>query len=104
MRAIRMTAKRAGTCTDCGQAINPGQTIHWARGAGARHADCRSAEYAASCCSACSGRGSTWNGRPCGSCDGTGAKRVQEFARAGGHRPDPVDLAYEDDCARRCGL
>ena len=35
-------------------------------------------------------------------CDACDAKRRErEISK---FRPDPVDLAYEDDCARRCGL
>jgi hypothetical protein len=104
MRAIRMTAKRAGTCTNCRKAISPGQAIYWQRRAGAAHVDCQTAAYQSLVCTACSGKGGDWKGVPCRSCDGTGSKRVQDYAAQGGHRPDPTDVAYEDDCARRCGL
>lgn len=105
MRLIRMTAKKAGTCTNCHGPIHPGQRILWARGVGAAHVDCTTAKYLESQCSCCNGSGRRWNGVDCGACDGTGSKRVQDFAQSGGHpAPDPTDLAYEDDCARRCGL
>ena len=102
MRTIRMTSKKAGTCTECKCAIVPGQSIYWSRGNGARHVDCQSTKYAASRCSSCDGAGALWNNRPCPQCDGTGSAKVAEFARQG-REPD-VDMMYEDDCARRCGL
>jgi hypothetical protein len=40
MRTIKMTAKKSGTCTSCRQAIKPGQTIYWSKGAGASHVYC----------------------------------------------------------------
>lgn len=46
MRAIRMTAKKAGTCTTCRKAITTGQPIYWQRGAGAYHVNCDSAAAA----------------------------------------------------------
>jgi DnaJ-class molecular chaperone len=106
MRTIKMTAKKTGTCRNCNQPISIGQSIYWTRGAGAVHCDCKTAAYQDSVCSACNGAGSTWNGTPCRSCDGTGARNVQEFARKTErhHVPDPVDLAYEDSCRDACGL
>ena len=121
MRAKRMTSKRAGTCRECRKPITPGQQIFWARGQGAWHVDCTTAGYQASQCTNCGGSGLLWNNAPCRQCDGTGARNVEEFARSDGLvTPDQSgvhprqdhsgiedrccgDLAYEDDCARRCG-
>ena len=123
MRTIRMTAKKAGTCRACNGAIEPGDAIYWARGSGATHVDCNTAKLRHTLCTVCKGTGSSWNGAPCRQCDGTGQRKTEEFARAGGHPrrdqqfspfvpradghpsdPMGVDLAYEDECARRCGL
>jgi len=107
MRTIAMTAKHAGKCTQCGHAIVPGNRILWSRGHGAQHADCTTARYQNDQCTVCHGSGRLWNNAPCRQCDGTGSRKVADFARTGGHPardPMGVDAAYEDDCARRCGL
>lgn len=105
MRSIKMKAKKSGVCTTCKGPIVPGQQIFWARGHGAHHCDCTTAAYVASQCNSCNGSGALWNNRPCPQCDGTGSAKVAEFAKSGGHKPEiDVDLLYEDDCARRCGL
>lgn len=99
-RPATMKAKYAGTCTTCDKPIKVGQLIHYANKR-AWHANCQAAALGDSICTACSGSGRRWNNANCPQCDGTGSKKVQEFAQAGGH---DVDLLYEDDCARRCGL
>jgi hypothetical protein len=118
MRAIRMTAKHKGVCRQCGTEILPGDLILWSRRSGACHFDCDTAKFRNSNCTVCHGAGVLWNNRPCTACDGTGQRDVQERARAQAaqdaeraisqyvHRSDRmgVDTAYEDDCARRCGL
>jgi hypothetical protein len=38
--AATMTAKFPGKCTSCGGRISVGASILWAKGEGARHADC----------------------------------------------------------------
>lgn len=82
---MKLCAKYAGTCRDCGGAIHVGDSIIWNRGRGARHADCQLAELRDSHCPVCSGHGCAWNNRPCRSCDGTGSRTVYEFAKSGGH-------------------
>ncbi len=115
MRPIEMTAKKSGTCLECCNAIKKGQRIFWARGRGAWHVDCQNASLQATLCTSCDGSGRRWNNATCSACDGTGQRSVQDAANAhprtdGGRGlvsqfvPDPVDMAYEDDCARRCGL
>jgi hypothetical protein len=112
MRPRRMTSKKSSVCIECQKPITPGQSIFWARGRGAWHVDCQNAALIDSQCPACSGKGCDWKGTPCKRCDGTGAKvDLHEHPRTDGGRglvsqfvPDPVDMAYEDDCARRCGL
>lgn len=83
MKAKRMHAKYPGTCGNCPHGIKPGQEIYWTRGR-AVHVDCELAKLQANGCNACSGRGYHWSGL-CPSCDGTGSRKVQDFARSGGH-------------------
>jgi len=110
MRPRKMTARKAGTCRQCGEPVLPGQMIFWARGQGAWHCDCQTANLTADQCTACKGSGMRWNNAPCPMCDGTGSRKVQDFAKAGGHdNSGPEDrccgdLAYEDACARACEL
>ena len=108
MRPRRMTARKSGKCKACGRAIEPGDPIYWCRGQGAWHVDCGTARLKHTLCTVCKGSGYKWNGVPCGSCDGTGSRKVQEFAKAGGHPRNEdgpcSDLGYEDACARACGL
>jgi hypothetical protein len=118
-----MRAKHPGVCPQCHKAIVPGDRILWKRGLGAWHDNCQLAEMRDSQCTNCGGSGALWNNRPCGSCDGTGSRKVQEFGRLPPEvrHPKPVqparvpdnsgiedracgDLAYEDACARACGL
>lgn len=79
----RLTAKYKGTCHNCKESILPGQSIYWSPRS-AIHVDCQTAKWSADACTSCSGRGYHWQGA-CPSCDGTGSRKVQEFARAGGH-------------------
>ena len=85
MKPRKMTSKKAGTCTHCGEPIVPGSQIYWQRGAGAWHTDCETAAMVDAMCSACGGSGARWNNAPCTQCDGTGARTVQRFAQQGGH-------------------
>ena len=88
---MKLHAKYAGTCRDCGGAIQVGDSILWFRGHGVRHEDCKRAALRDSLCPTCSGHGCTWRGAPCRSCDGTGSRTVYEFAKSGGHpRKDGV--------------
>jgi len=96
MSVKRMTAKYPGTCRNCSGKIIPGQSVMWARSTGAYHVNCTTANLTASMCAACSGSGATWKNDTCRACNGSG-QRAQEIA-------DPTDLAYEDACARACGL
>jgi len=104
----RIRAKYAGQCPACNAAIHPGDSIYWyGRGRGAQHVNCESSRLRACNCTSCNGSGKRWNNAPCAVCDGTGSRDVQELAkRRDLHRVDPmgVDRAFEDDCARRCGL
>ncbi len=74
----RIIAKYPGTCGVCRRAIIVGWPILWARGAAPRHLDCREARYADDLCTLCHGDG-------CRSCDHTGSRKVQDFAKSGGH-------------------
>lgn len=77
MKPRRMQAKKAGTCYECGSEIRVGDVIYWARQTGAWHADCQTAQ-----------------------------KRDSRKVQDKGKQVDPmgVDLAYEDSCARQCGM
>jgi len=102
MRTIKMTAKKAGTCRNCGKPIAIGQSIYWARGAGAVHANCETAAYTSSNCTACNGSGRTWRNDDCPVCGGSGrSKPASVTSTMGGI---DVDLAYEDSCREMCGL
>ena len=70
MRSITMTAKHAGTCTQCNRPIRRGMTIIWSRGHGAIHVKCVPVR----------------------------APRIDPMGGV------DVDLLYEDQCARSCGL
>jgi hypothetical protein len=113
MRPRKMISKKQSKCRQCGKPIEPGQQIFWARGEGAWHVDCETAQLQATVCTSCQGKGRRWNNAPCLACDGTGSRDVQEFAKKGGHpRKDNSsaedaccgDLAYEDACSRACGM
>ena len=118
MTARRMTAKHAGTCRQCKGGIEPGDAIYWAKGSGAIHVDCETARLRDTVCTNCNGAGVLWHNRPCLACDGTGNRKVQEFAKLPPEQRHPVpqhdnsgvedracsDLAYEDRCAEQCGL
>ena len=82
-RTIR--AKYPGTCPACDGSIVPGDRIRWRRGARPQHLDCRLAKLRDTLCTDCNGAGVRWNRAPCRSCDGTGSRTVQDFAKAGGH-------------------
>ena len=115
-RPKRMRARRAGTCPQCNQPIEPGDDIYWSRQGGAWHVNCETAQLRHTVCTVCGGNGCTWNGTPCRSCDGTGSRDVQEEARRPDKERHPApdhcgvedaccgDTAYEDACARACGL
>ncbi len=107
MRTVRMTAKKAGKCRQCNSAIEPGDLIFWRKGHGAWHVDCEASKLRHTGCTNCGGSGLLWNNAPCRQCDGTGSRKIEDFARSGGHPvrdPMGVDTAYEDSCARQCGL
>lgn len=124
MRAKRILAKYSSTCPNCSGPINPGQSVWWRRGAAATHADCNAARFAAD-----QEHERTRADRQCHTCPSTSARmyspgpytvvacpdcweRWKLEHDAGPHRPptsalnvpDRFDMAYEDDCARRCGL
>ncbi len=101
MSVKRMTAKFPGVCRNCSGAIRPGQTILWAKSTGAYHTNCNTARMNSTICPACNGKGmSGWQGNtPCGRCDSTGTVNPDSVSAV-----DPTDLAYEDSCARACGL
>ena len=81
-----MNAKYAGTCKSCNQAIEPGDRIlYYGRRGGAAHANCEVTRLTRDQCTACSGSGRTWNNALCGQCDGTGGRKIQDFAKDGGH-------------------
>jgi hypothetical protein len=113
MRAKRLTARYPGQCSNCQRPIEPGQGIVCQRGRPAVHADCRTAQADQYNRDLHAGRivaGPCW---VCNAADGyfrhEGAAtpvRCNECQAAikAGPMPDPVDLRYEDDCARRCGL
>lgn len=114
-RAKKLTARYAGHCPACSGPIEVGDRIWWfGRGRGAQHVDCEVARLRHEGCTACGGSGSFRDAaysRPCRSCDGTGLRSVQELAKrahelhpAPARDPMGVDLAYEDSCARQCGL
>ena len=85
MRTRTITAKHPGKCRDCNGDILPGNRIYWSRGNGATHYDCAAAKYQnEDGCTSCKGEGTVGNGAPCRMCDGTGSRKVQDFARAGG--------------------
>ena len=123
----KLIAKYPGACRQCGKTIEPGDSILWARGAGAIHVDCETARLRHTLCMNCSGAGVLWNNRPCGACDGSGQRDMQMRQQAQGAaeaercRQDNSaarlrldnssaedrecgDLAYEDQCSRACGL
>lgn len=114
MSPRKMTSKKASTCVECGKPILPGNSIYWARGRGAWHVNCQTASYANSNCTSCGGSGLRWNNETCQACQGAGTRsdqdRTREIAKRRAAETGPtmggldVDLAYEDDCARRCGL
>ena len=107
MRPRKMRSKKPGICQQCNGEITPGQLIYWARGQGAWHVNCQTSALLAEQCTACKGSGRRWNNAPCPQCDGTGQRICQDTAkrRAQEHRdPVGVDMAYEDACARACGL
>ncbi len=56
-------------------------------------------------CPQCNGKGHDNQDMPCGACDATGRKANRD-AKIAEYERDVmgVDMAYEDDCARRCGL
>ena len=90
IRWRRIRAKYAGAkCNACHRAVTVGDLIYWRRGAAPQHVDCETARLRASGCTACDGKGRLWGApgrsRNCPSCDGTGSRTVQEFARNGGH-------------------
>ena len=85
MQPRKMTSRKTGTCTECKGAIEPGDSIYWARGRGAWHANCETARLRHTLCTACNGSGCRWNNAPCPVCDGTGSRKVQDFATQGGH-------------------
>lgn len=93
MKAIRMKAKKAGTCTACQKSINVGQTIIWQRGAGARHYDCEQARISTALCTVCKGAGADFRNVPCRSCDGTGSRDQQDYQR-GLNKPLHDDPGY----------
>ena len=124
----RMIAKYPGTCTHCGKAILAGNTILWFGRGRVAHANCNATNWSNTNCTNCGGSGVLWNNRPCVACDGTGQLSVQDYARKlgaeeaarcvrdFGTQVSPPqdnsgvedrccgDLAYEDACARACGL
>jgi hypothetical protein len=122
MRSKRMTAKHPGTCTNCHEPIRPGQTIYWQRGAGAHHENCRSAGLAESAyrsqqehlygdhpcwtCDSPHGRFRSYGASTPVYCDACDQEHRAHHDGLGGaaNSPDATDIAYEDDCARRCGL
>lgn len=88
----RMSAKYAGKCNSCDQSIERGdRIIYHGRGRGASHENCEVTRLTRDQCTACSGSGRTWKNAPCPQCDGTGSRKTQDFAKAGGHprRHDP---------------
>ena len=70
-----ITAKYAGKCACCGGAIKAGEMVEWERSRGVSHM---------------------------GGLDGNSAKCTGEIRRRL-YEPDPVDMAYEDQCAEICG-
>lgn len=89
-RPKRLTAKYPGECPACNRPVEPGDAVYWfGRGRGVQHVDCEHSRLRAEWCTTCKGHGALWNNAPCRSCDGTGSRKVQDFAK----QPDihPVD-------------
>lgn len=79
---IPMNAKFPGRCKLCGKPIAKGSAIGYSRALGARHANGK-------CC-------------PVKPEDVAASARPADTRRR--YEPDATDIAYEDDCARRCGI
>lgn len=82
---IPMTSKFRGRCKACGKPIAKGSAIGYSRALGARHANGK-------CCPV----------KPEDVLAAAAARPADDTRRR--YEPDATDLAYEDECARRCGI
>ena len=86
MRTRRLRAKYPGHCRACSGLIDVGQDVYWYGRGSVEHVDCEIARHQHNGCTACGGSGNVGvqcvgSMRPCPSCDGTGSRDVQEYAR-----------------------